>query len=769
MWQEQVTKMDMLPVERTEYGYTQRAHWRMADRVHEEVLELDSPHTMNVAAGTQVISFVLMGDQNAGKSTFLHAFAHHTDPSFMELSSLLPVLSAAFVNTRFLEASDARSARDELPFVDTDLGRSTFVLTADDFAFFVTEHDLDPALVLDAPRGTRFFAVQLIEFGGDHLDQMMDPSLCTSQTARDICDRSLRMLRNCHRVVYFANAATLFGGGKGNNNGRNGGNDHADVVTMVAATSPTASKKAIATIPGGAATIAGAATAAEQGGTDGVGVLDPVELARLQSRLTFLNQALPAGSNVHVQLSRAGIKVDTVQSISIAAATLHTIDVPTAPAAAGSTGPCETTSRSTFSTASMGVLPLPTAPTARAVLQWCLESFAATMADEWTIRVGPEVFTSEHLRPDGSLDPTAIVTTMARLFRRDMVHNVADAAHEVARCIWQCARSPNYRITPQDTFSLWVDRSVFHEWLEDAEPCTAPDTTLVQLFDRVAAGLADRGLCLRHNGANRQDTILRFKILKDGDEKEGEEAAGTSSAGRRCFCLWTPSAEVATYKGVVQVRFPFSPRILGVLETYFERELPGAAWLGALATSAPTPKSTVRDQVTFTDGSRPFLATGEDDVISAGNGEIVAVEEEEGSGGPLFVSGRDDGVRAALSEALEATAAELDTKWQEAVLASASLLGMDGAEAGAGANYASNNTLWERWLWLLEEWAAAHALLLHADSPLPHLVLPCPTKLWPPACEALSRQFMGSVGPFVPPDASARASSRIVDIEIALE
>jgi hypothetical protein len=34
---------------------------------------------------------------------------------------------------------------------DTDLGRATMVLTADDFAFFVTEHGLDPRLVLDAP------------------------------------------------------------------------------------------------------------------------------------------------------------------------------------------------------------------------------------------------------------------------------------------------------------------------------------------------------------------------------------------------------------------------------------------------------------------------------------------------------------------------------------------------------------------------------------------------------------------------------------------
>jgi GTPase SAR1 family protein len=76
-----------------------------------KVIELDGPHSMVVAAGTEVVSFVLLGDQNAGKSTFLHGFTHHPDPSFLELSSLLPVLAASFVNTRFLTKADPRYAR----------------------------------------------------------------------------------------------------------------------------------------------------------------------------------------------------------------------------------------------------------------------------------------------------------------------------------------------------------------------------------------------------------------------------------------------------------------------------------------------------------------------------------------------------------------------------------------------------------------------------------------------------------------------------------
>ena len=35
---------------------------------------------------------------------------------------------------------------------DTDLGHASVVLTADDFAFFVSEYELDPDLVLKAPK-----------------------------------------------------------------------------------------------------------------------------------------------------------------------------------------------------------------------------------------------------------------------------------------------------------------------------------------------------------------------------------------------------------------------------------------------------------------------------------------------------------------------------------------------------------------------------------------------------------------------------------------
>eukprot|EP00053_Salpingoeca_punica_P016812 m.159968 g.159968 ORF g.159968 m.159968 type:complete len:388 (+) comp17048_c2_seq2:188-1351(+) len=205
-----MAKAGQLAIQREEFGYVQRSAWRQADRLHEEVIDLDSPFSVSLAAGTHLYTFVLIGDQNAGKSTFLHSFACYQDENYLELSSLLPVLSSSFLNTRFLPEGDNRRAIDEPPFLDTDIARGTIAMVLDDFAFFVEEHNLDHSLVLDLPKGTRFVVVQFIEFGGDHLDQLMDASLIGSQRIADIVERSREMLRECRKIVYFVNGHTLF-------------------------------------------------------------------------------------------------------------------------------------------------------------------------------------------------------------------------------------------------------------------------------------------------------------------------------------------------------------------------------------------------------------------------------------------------------------------------------------------------------------------------------------------------------------------------------
>jgi hypothetical protein len=69
------------------------------------VLELDSPFASIVASGTTAFNYLIMGDQNAGKSTFLHSFSFVSDPKFLALMQIFPILSANFINTRFLPPS----------------------------------------------------------------------------------------------------------------------------------------------------------------------------------------------------------------------------------------------------------------------------------------------------------------------------------------------------------------------------------------------------------------------------------------------------------------------------------------------------------------------------------------------------------------------------------------------------------------------------------------------------------------------------------------
>ncbi|EDQ90333.1 uncharacterized protein MONBRDRAFT_24683 [Monosiga brevicollis MX1] len=188
------------PFERKEFGYVQRSAWRHADRLDEEVVELDSPYTARFGAGSRVFTFLILGDQNAGKSTFLHAFTQHGDIHFLELSSLLPILASNFVNTRFLWEDDTRAPIDEPPFLDTDLGRATLVLSAEDFAFFVQEHDLSPSLILDSPPGTIYYVIQFLELGGDHLDQLMDATLIRNPQIQAIVAQSRHLLTSCDKL-----------------------------------------------------------------------------------------------------------------------------------------------------------------------------------------------------------------------------------------------------------------------------------------------------------------------------------------------------------------------------------------------------------------------------------------------------------------------------------------------------------------------------------------------------------------------------------------
>ena len=199
-----------LTLERTPHGWIQRAaftHPDLHDELVDELVSLDSPFATACGSGaTAVFTFLLLGDQNAGKSTFLHAFAHHADSAWLELGSFLPILTSSFLNAA-LTQSAAAPPMDEPPFVDTDVGRASFLLTLEDFAFFVNEFELGDAVPLErlAAQRTQYAAVQLIEIGGDHLDRMLDGG----DELGGVVGRSEALVAASQKSVYFINGSTL--------------------------------------------------------------------------------------------------------------------------------------------------------------------------------------------------------------------------------------------------------------------------------------------------------------------------------------------------------------------------------------------------------------------------------------------------------------------------------------------------------------------------------------------------------------------------------
>ena len=63
------SKLKELTVEKREYGYVQKYSFCNMDLLHEEILDLDSPFAKLVASETAVFTYLLIGDQNAGKSS----------------------------------------------------------------------------------------------------------------------------------------------------------------------------------------------------------------------------------------------------------------------------------------------------------------------------------------------------------------------------------------------------------------------------------------------------------------------------------------------------------------------------------------------------------------------------------------------------------------------------------------------------------------------------------------------------------------------------
>ncbi|KAK2963291.1 hypothetical protein BLNAU_1824 [Blattamonas nauphoetae] len=232
-----------VPIIRQPFGYVQSSSYTNADYCHEEVVELDTPFSMVLGAGTAVHSILLLGDQNAGKTSFLHSFGASNDPRFIYLFNLIPYLTTSFINTRFL-LDPTSQYMDEPPYLDTDLGRAMIMFTRDDWDFFCDENEVSPANSIPSKRDAQYVCVEFVEIGGDHLDRMIQFQPTFSSTSSnlqqsplkqetthqncgenpplpselsdidgaspDIVSLSKTLLQESNQALYFINFASLF-------------------------------------------------------------------------------------------------------------------------------------------------------------------------------------------------------------------------------------------------------------------------------------------------------------------------------------------------------------------------------------------------------------------------------------------------------------------------------------------------------------------------------------------------------------------------------
>lgn len=189
-----------MEIRATKLGVEQRKSVVNADLAHEEIPEICFKDSLaEIAADQHILTqkrFLIVGDQNAGKTTFLHALCDKDDVNSTLLSSFIPAISSSFVNARFFLEGDVHRLMDEPPFLDTDIARTAILMTAENFHFFCLEQ-----AVPTAEQTQPFVVLEFAEFGGDHLDRLLRPN--TGNICAEVLQASRRILGEAETVAYF--------------------------------------------------------------------------------------------------------------------------------------------------------------------------------------------------------------------------------------------------------------------------------------------------------------------------------------------------------------------------------------------------------------------------------------------------------------------------------------------------------------------------------------------------------------------------------------
>eukprot|EP00736_Rhodelphis_marinus_P013102 Rmarinus@m.29798 len=590
----------MLPVQKETFGYVQRSYYSQPDLYHEEVLDIESPFASVVASGTLVYTFLVLGDQNAGKSTFLSAFSDNSNSGFLRVTSYLPILSSCFVNTRFFEgirASSLTDPIDELPFLDTDLARASFLLTRDDFAFFVNDMDdimeelgspIDPELMekqklkilKELPDDTRYVVIQFIEVGGDHLDHLAtaskkdlsgDPLMGQEEKIMvDILRKSDSLLRSAQHTLFFLNASTLLGVVQDPSRGGH-------TVRF-----------------------------AEDG------------LRCVVRRLDYLGRVLPARHEMLFYVSRLSSDVEKSWDDTAArhevARVLQALDLPEGGREAVLRGlsafKCEGDSESGHGGVGEALSPVETELGADSAVCAFLRNLLRILGKlrKWSFHIA-DVCVARHVRsthaplpPDGAtggdttrvttgvaerttynlreaglgalaarldlnaymkpqLDYGEVMKTVVRCFLREMVLQRQEPEEAVARELLKCFKAFN---SPGCSSPTWISQGMFHDFLFEADHGEVPEMTALQRFLPVSDKLACLGMCMvQHRCMSLRQSI---QFIENGRVI----AENVSSV---------PSLTLAPVREGALLRFPCHAGLLQIMETFLERNVPGEFWL----------------------------------------------------------------------------------------------------------------------------------------------------------------------------------------------
>ena len=172
---------------------------------------------------------LLVGDQDAGKSTLASAPVAEWNAGHTGLRQVMPFIFAHFRHALF---ADTVAHSDGRALVDTDTGTAFVCFTSEAFFFWLSEvtdalaeeaGEADVAAATAralAPFATApippFCAVRLLEMGGHHLDALRGDRDVAGPAAQQALRNSAALLRmRCQSLAYFVNVAHALVPGSG--------------------------------------------------------------------------------------------------------------------------------------------------------------------------------------------------------------------------------------------------------------------------------------------------------------------------------------------------------------------------------------------------------------------------------------------------------------------------------------------------------------------------------------------------------------------------